>query len=139
MNELTDIEKGYIAGFLDGEGEISVNSSYTCFVRFNNTNMEVLKWIQEKLGTGRIGETHRIRKPNHKQCYSLWIHGEETKILLQYFFPYLIIKKKQAELILSYPTGFHNKQVISSVRQKREGIIRELRTLNKRGVSYPLS
>jgi precorrin isomerase len=139
MIPLTEAERGYLAGFLDGEGEVSANIQ-TCGVKFNNTNMEVLKWIHSKLRVGRIIRTKKnLLSIKHKRCYAVMAFGEEAKIILEELIPYLIIKKRQAELVLSYPIGFRgcgrSKQITSSIHQRKREIIRELRILNKRGPS----
>ncbi len=135
MIPLTGEERGYLAGFLDGEGEVSANMQ-TCGIKFNNTNIDVLKWIHSKLGTGRVIPTKKkLISTRHKRCYAVMVFGNEAKMVLQELIPCLIIKKRQAELVLSYPFVISGKQNNSSIWQRRKEIVRELRILNKRGAS----
>ena len=135
MIALTGEERGYLAAFLDGEGEVSANIQ-TCGVKFNNTNMGALKWIHSKLKLGRITPTRKtLLSTKHKRCYAVMVFGNEAKMVLQELLPCLIIKKKQAELVLSYPFNITRKHNTVSIKQRRREIIRELRILNKRGIS----
>src|SRR5437879_3403496 len=66
----------YIAGFLDGEGSISVikrrrnltSGTYFLTVRIANTNKEVLDYIRETFEVGNV-YLHYDHRPNHKPVY----------------------------------------------------------------------
>jgi len=114
--QLTDIEKGYIAAFLDGEGhvsfchdEISGRRHVYWQIAFNNTYKPVLQYIQSLIG-GRIQT--RKRRINWKTSYMLYMRKQEVLNFLPQIVEYLQIKKKQAILLLEFlefPHGFSEK------------------------------
>lgn len=107
---LTEAEKGYIAGMLDGEGCITANRGRkrkrdglygigTITVFIANSDPKVIKWMHEKIG-GKIS-MHVPRNPKHSISYWLSFYGKERiSTILTVLEPYLIIKKAQAQLIL---------------------------------------
>lgn len=90
---------GYVAGLLDGEGNIYARG-YSVDVSIANTNVEVLRWVQRTFVAGRIAISHRARG-NHKDCYA-WHIGRAADIaaLLKSVLPYLIIKRGRAEKMI---------------------------------------
>jgi len=101
----------YIAGLLDGEGSITVQRS-TYSKRFPsstkdfyvnpqlaivNSDLTVLKDIQKVLG-GRI-YSRRKQRPHHTLY---WSKTEEILTVLSKLYPYLRIKRKQAELLMEF-------------------------------------
>lgn len=120
------IDKKYIAGFIDGEGYISVvrhkdirlNKGYTLFpiFRITNSNKEALEKINEFI-KGDIRSNGKDKNPNHKQVYRIEvIKLERIKDILKKIEPYLIIKKQQAELMLD----FCNKRLKINVKNYSE-------------------
>lgn len=99
--EFSEIEAAYIAGFFDGEGSVIIGKRMGRHnMQFANTNRRVLEWIKERVG-GRI-YTHGKLTPNGKERLTLTVHRKNDLIyLLQRINKYLIIKKKDAETLLS--------------------------------------
>lgn len=107
---LSETDKAYIAGFLDGEGSICLSKPKNRrtphpLITLCNTHFGVMNWISKKL---ELRETAIYTYPedtirNHKIKYAVTI-GRQAKIkeILENVFPYLIIKKRQAELMLEY-------------------------------------
>ena len=128
-------EVGYLAGFLDGEGNISANLK-TVWLRFSNTNLKVLQWIHSKIKVGKIVPAkHKVNNPKHKLPYVLTVHGNEAKEVLREILACSIIKKKQAKLAISYPIGTQISYIklTSSILKKRREIINKIHILNRRG------
>ena len=98
-------ELGYIAGLLDGEGHISWTVkkrrngiTKQPHIGISNTNPNVLKYL-EALG-GRI--SWRPRRGKFSACGTWQIDGTLNIIaFLRNILPSLIIKRKQAEEMLS--------------------------------------
>ena len=93
----------YIAGFLDGEGSITIGkagppNSHSARISIGNNNLAVLEWIQTILRCGSI----RTAKRKYGLCYSILFTKKEGEIILPLLLPYLHIKKKNAEIILKY-------------------------------------
>jgi hypothetical protein len=91
----------YCAGFLDGEGCFS-------YKRIVCTNTyPVVLFILQELYKGNV----RKRKENivgERPQYEWAVHGEAAELCLTQVIPFLIEKKKQAELVLEmcrYPKG----------------------------------
>lgn len=103
---MTETQKSYIAGFLDGDGSLMLQfkprvrvsfgfraKTTACFYQ-NSRYKDGLKWIQRKLGKGYLS----TRKDNITE---LRIEGhQQVKDLLLKLEPYLIFKKKQVQLML---------------------------------------
>jgi len=105
-------DAAYIAGIVDGEGTLSLSLSmpkrggYHFGVRVcvTNTNTSLLKYLKKRVG-GSIQ-----KKPSYKgllPCYRWQIcHRGEVRQFLQLIYPYLIIKKRHAEIIMEFLDDF---------------------------------
>lgn len=138
--ELSDIERGYIAGFLDGEGCISFCQTekagrYSIYwqISFYNTNINPLLYIQKCIG-GRIKE--REKKDGLKNCFTLFLRKQETLNFLPQIIGHLQVKKEQAEAVLKFLACPH------SFTEESKKIYREnrLRNMNCRTQrDYPIN
>lgn len=105
---MTELEKAYIAGIIDGEGSIMLQKFHTneypspC-VSIASTTLELLNWIQSVVGNGTIKRKKNYNISEHKDCYSYVLKYNDALAFLQEIYPYLIInsKKKRAELLLN--------------------------------------
>jgi len=114
---LTDAQKGYIAGFIDGEGyfSLSVNRcnvqeakrgfTWHVLLVLCNTNFEVLKHIKQTIGGGSLREIkasslERARIPHKKPIFRLTICSNIIRKLLPQICEYLIVKKEEASLVM---------------------------------------
>ncbi len=103
-------DRAYIAGFLDGEGNITIlgrnqtkakNPCYGLHVGFTNRDLPVLLWIRSLYG-GNLFEKHR-RSLKHSRSYELRIGKKESVgMLLNDIYPFVRIKSKQVELALAF-------------------------------------
>ena len=97
----------YIAGFLDGDGCISIHAKkpetvgysqrFCGYVRFSNTNKEVLIFIQSQVGGSLFSEP---RPRPRKILHTLRLQGYRATLLLEALLPFLRIKKLEAEIAL---------------------------------------
>jgi hypothetical protein len=112
MKELTDFQKGYLAGMIDGEGTVSIHwitikgkKRPIPIVQISNTNKAVLEKIKEFTGIGHINTSYKYNayNPRVKPCYK-WIVRNKIEIFqfLTQIKDLLIIKKPQAELLVKY-------------------------------------
>lgn len=108
---LSDTEKAYIAGIIDGEGSLSIGNmrsnvrkriaNFKPVIRVAVTNPDLPLYLKEKIGGGITIVEHKT--VNLKTQYAWYISGKKNiVVLLQLLMPYLIIKKKQAQLFLEY-------------------------------------
>ena len=138
--ELTETEKAYIAGFLDGEGCITIFKRnrykvplYVPSIQITNTNQEILKWIKLKVRKGRIiklkGES---RKSFWKDTYR-WIltNRKDMFEFLKMIFPYLQVKEKQAFIIFQFKR--EQNPLSNEKRIIKEKLYQQMKLLNKKG------
>lgn len=104
---MTELEKAYIAGIIDGEGSIMLqkfhyNEYHSPCISIASTTLELLNWIKSVVGKGIIKRKKNYNISEHKDCYSYVLKYNDALAFLQEIYPYLIInsKKKRAELIL---------------------------------------
>lgn len=99
----------YAAGILDGEGCITIRHderegcpehTYTPRIVVCNTNLQVIEWFKESFG-GCTSIDRNGRKKGWKDKY-LWILNspEEVQLFIEKVYKHLIIKKKQAQVIM---------------------------------------
>lgn len=101
---LKEWQRGYIAGFLDGEGSVALYKGkkygFRANIDFTNTNKEVLETIAKWLGVkGSI-----FRKNSYaRNCLKLSINIHRVALwLLKQILPYLIIKAERAKIVKRY-------------------------------------
>lgn len=118
----SETELAYIAGIIDGEGYLGMSKNRTkkqrqkspkyqteiCVV---NTNYALIEWLQIRIG-GLIN-TRKKYDEAWKVAYRWRIQESNHSEFLQAIYPYLVIKRQQAQLIIEY--------WIKKVKQYREG------------------
>lgn len=141
----------YLAGIIDGEGTIRIarnklkskphwNYTYSAHISVGMSNKEVLELFQKTFGY-KIS----VRKecvPNRKTMYRWGTSGNNTtpKILKE-LLPYLIVKKKNAELVIEFcetkqTCGYPKKLGLPKEElQRREFYFQEVKKLNAVGAA----
>ena len=137
----------YLAGFIDGEGSIGLNKEldkrkgpryfhYRPSLQIVNTHEGVMKFIHQQLGYGdyrHVGENRR----HHRGIYRVAVRNQGYLLeLLKCLLPYLIIKRRQAELLVEYIEQRQNawaKGWHKPTTARDHEIFKELRILNLRG------
>ena len=103
MEILSEVEKSWIAGFIDGEGCINLSPTRNIFqvrVMIVNANLEVLEWIKSIYG-GWI--YHREpRFIGWKPCHQYTVCSRKAMKLLKDVGKYLKVKQKQYKIALDY-------------------------------------
>ena len=148
---LTEIEKSYLAGILDGEGSIQISedskSKYrrncprvSFMIIFDNTNLELLKtlkkWLDDSRIYSKIGSYERSEKTKIRHRLSIWRLADSLEFL-SLIQPYVIVKKPQLQLALEYLKSRVNKlnspprtKILNS---RERQIVKELHKVNKKG------
>ncbi len=115
---VTDADIAYIAGIVDGEGCIYAswrygNKSYNDHVKMtvtftcNMTDKPVLEFISSKFDSLKVVDT----KGTKRQAYRINIGGaQKLKLFLTKLLPYLIAKRKVAELALKIIETFSGRE-----------------------------
>jgi len=91
IRKLTETEKAYIAGIIDGEGHVSVKNRK---IAISNTDKNLMDWLKDKLG-GSICKA-KVYKSNHTQSYQYSLSKMGAVILIRSILSHLIIKNKVA-------------------------------------------
>ena len=154
MSKLT---AAYLAGLIDGEGYIGIQKQtrkhnidgygYMGVLKICMTDKYLIKWLSDSFG-GYFGE--RIGKDGRKDSYEWCLrHERNVKPVLDKVFPYLKVKRKQAEVLKKFfgtfnpnaykivknrlgnnGTGYH-KELKTEIKEYREKLYLELKQLKK--------
>ncbi len=130
--KVKNITRGYITGFFDAEGMIRIEKDGTPIVSIKQTYKPVLDYINH-IFVGSITR-YNPQKIDHKVSFRLYILNEDNIRFLEYIYPNLIEKRKQAKLMLHYlkkvkPSKRDYFRLSDTQRQQREWFSRELETL----------
>ncbi len=97
------LSEQYLAGIVDGEGTISISKKsgkFYAYIRVYNNSRPLLERLQKRFGGGSITDSREATE-THAASFTLeWSHDKAIKIGRS-ILPFLILKKKQAETILS--------------------------------------
>lgn len=132
---------GFIAGIIDGEGSITIEIQSKCEVRKDNyysvrllvinTCKPLVDWLEKTLG-GHVSTRKKIE--GQKYCYKWNICSYNARDILIMCLPYMIVKKKQAEVLIKFMNldkgGW---RVPEYVKEARIQMYQELKALNKSG------
>lgn len=144
--QMTALDAAYMAGFLDGEGTIGLYKCYRKEAKFgyryqpmvtlSNTNVAVLEYLQEACGNGRLIQQTNPAHPGHKDGYALRWSSNQIRHMLPQLLPYLRIKRRQAEFVLSYLSkATQGKKYAQERLDEVEGLYLEMQALNRKGVT----
>ena len=101
-----DLDIKYIAGFFDGDGCIHASNSGLRAV-LTNVNLEILERIRDQFEFGHIKSRTR---ENRQVLYQLVFWSREAKFFIEQMYPYLIIKKSQADLAFEFQNTYRERK-----------------------------
>ncbi len=105
VKTLSPLEVGYLAGLIDGEGTITLsrrnlNKHRSLVVTVSNTEISILKYVQEITGVGKI-TNKRISKTHHTPSFTYQVPNRQALEILGQIFEYLQSHKAaRARLVL---------------------------------------
>lgn len=113
LNLLTEPQKAYIAGIIDGEGSImgykvsrkaaARGFGWKLGVSVGNTNYDLIHWLRDTTGIGSWRESSEPKNPKHKRAAKWYVSSrKDIEQLLEAVLPYLLIKRRNAELALEF-------------------------------------
>lgn len=151
------IKLAYLAGIVDGEGCLCIyrvnpakynryqNPCFRSVLNISNTRKELFDWIEEYFGNLNHSKKHRrsIFKKNstHERWIYEWvIQGHRLVDICTQLLPYLVLKKRQAELIIEFRKTFELQKgfgahtpLAPDIIALREDIRIEISRLNAKG------
>ena len=149
---MANLHLAWLAGFIDGEGTISLRSRkskqgvrkpyWEPVVEVCNTRQDIVLLIQREYG-GSLWTSDKApsRVSTHKPCsYLRWTDAEALH-LLECVRPYLVLKDRQADLVMEF---IRHRQSTPIPGQKghspevvafRRGLAEECQMLNKKGAT----
>ena len=135
IKKLSPVKAAYIAGFIDGEGSISLvrntKEGYRRLtVSVSNTDQKVLEWVKNSIGAGQVNaKCDSLKNDFHSTAYFYKIAGRQAFNLLAQICPYLKIetKRKRAELILKNYIKLtpRNGKYSAQILTERDGFIKK--------------
>ncbi len=145
MKNLSETQKAYIAGFIDGEGCITIsrNKSKSKAWEFDfhprilvtNSDIDVIFFLHDLTGIGCVYRYEKAWQSKWKPIHRWQISTNEAINLINAIMPYLHIKKEVAELVLSFP--FHKYGGVSrTIELYKEQVLVHAKVTekNKRGI-----
>jgi LAGLIDADG DNA endonuclease family protein len=125
------ITPGWLAGFFDGEGCVSIGNNCGCInihVSITQSNLLILEAIASKFGGGPYVQDKRYRKI----AYSLQWGGKASQRVLEYIKDHVIIKKDRVDLALEFLSGVGKtgQRVTGSENTRRKELGAKIRQLN---------
>ena len=140
MRQLTDVERGYIAGVLDGEGWFGITIRKRAWKRstlpyyhrpactVGQAKPPILEWFVKTLGTDDIATESRTK------FKILRIHPPCLRWLLPQIIPVLVLKRRQAEILLTFITDcrYQGKELTHDQWLSREKLRTEIMILNEK-------
>lgn len=148
MSEGVSIHPAYIAGIIDGEGTLTIGVNKARSWKSPHYQVEIIVTMSSQ---ETINALHRFQPggkggqyknhPRWKEQYRWTLSGKTALKILKQVLPYLICKRRHAELLIEMQESKINpitqatghKGLPDSVNVRRSEIVVELRKLNKRG------
>lgn len=136
---LSEIELAYIAGIIDGEGHITVVRSlrprspyplYTPQVGVTNQSEVLIRWMDERIAwtTRSLG----VDVGAWGWAYRPSLVGHGVAPLLRALIPHLVIKRRQAELIVRFCEMRAVRMTSAHLSEAEIAVVEEARSLNRR-------
>lgn len=128
-NQKQTLLYSYLAGIIDGEGTIRIGkggtTKYYAAISVGNVNKEVIDLLTKTFGSKTRIE--KIRTPSRQSIYR-WGTGGNLSVpkIIKSLLPYLIIKKKQAEIVLKFCAKENWRQRLNKACKKCKKIEKQL-------------
>lgn len=130
---MTDIELGWTAGIIDGEGTISLGKSHQLQVAVGSCTRIITKTLYDLWG----GSEWQLKRKTvvGKSIYRWQMTGKEARSFLIRILFHLILKADQATLAIAFGStlGTPGKRISSEIRAEREELANEIRELKRCG------
>ena len=113
MVNITDVEAAYLAGFLDGDGSLGLawngrrqSAHIIAKVSFYNSNQQAINYIANLIDKQPYTVRYRPRTDNRwyhtKPMLTIGLSGRRALDVIERLYPYLIVKRPQADIVLEF-------------------------------------
>ena len=142
-------ELAYWAGILDGEGCVTLNvktrssrrgQTISPRIDIGNTYEPLMnklaRFLRERYGCAALNRQTYTVGPVRKPIYRVTISGEKAVAFLEDLLPYLIVKRKQALIIIDFAQNaprFCRTGFTLAETKIRTSFVNRIRTLNRKG------
>lgn len=147
VNIMSETEKSYLAGIIDGEGSISINfrnpnkasrevgMGLTIQLTVCMSHEETIRWISKITGTEEKVYVDSPKKVEHyKQTYTWRPTIAQAYDIIEQCIPYMITKHRNAEIFLEL-VSIRRKSTRTERNWERQfDLATENRLINRRGV-----
>jgi len=142
----------YLAGIIDGEGCLYIGRvkqgkygsgwQWRALIRVTSCDEELILWLEETFGGSKDSRYRWTSKKKYfRPVYNWQATGNMLDHVLKCVEPYLIIKKKQCDVMKRYRLTSKNigsKRLPDDIVAKRFELLSEIRNLNSRYHDHPL-
>jgi hypothetical protein len=131
----------YLAGVLDSDGCISIakqtkkgRTYHRLTVTITNTNRDLVDWLVTNF-EGSCYMCNPNAPKHHKTAWRWIIRGHDARPILNQTLPYLMVKRKRAELALQFVKTIRSRgeSLTDKERKQRERLHAILRSMNTAG------
>ena len=108
---MTETDKAYLAGFIDGEGSIGLRTTHTnrkpkyrslCLrLRITQCDRPILEWIKAVTGVGSVRQGS-VQTDRHQERFGWSCAGQYALRVLHEVYPYLKLKRIQSEIAFEF-------------------------------------
>ena len=109
IEALCVVDRAYLAGLIDGEGSIYVGAfgperKRSCYpaVAIGMTDKAIIEWVAGHFAV-KVSYVCKRKNPKWLDQYFVRLSGKRAQILCRVLLPYLKVKRRQAELVLTFP------------------------------------
>jgi hypothetical protein len=159
MKHYTIAQIAYLAGIIDGEGSIYIGNFsrnpktgtpyYQTNIEVTNTDEKLIDWLAINIGGRKSKYTPKQTPKNSRRDVYRWLaHGDLVTDLSNILQPYLIIKKRQAEIMTEMRKTFSGtgavkgksgcQPVTEEILRLRKSYFDEMRSLHVRNYANKL-
>jgi len=130
VNDLSKEEAVYLAGLIDADGNIGFYEQkygYMQVVSIKSTSEKLIEWLKKTVGdmsVTKIEKNYGYLKncDGVKEMFQFNVYAKiDVKKLLSQIQPYLVIKKKEAEIVLKYLRGeIRGKEAVRQMKREKK-------------------
>jgi hypothetical protein len=142
---LTNEEAAYIAGIIDGEGTITLcrnttktSCRFTPRIVISNSSMILIEWLRNRLKTTSPSVVKRHTWNPNKPVYVISVLSYRVVGIVRRIQQYLVIKEKQAQIILDFWKLREAKDYAGPYGQQEQQLYIDIVSLNMKNKKFQM-